>query len=271
MAPRYYFEANPLAAQIDSGRHVALFVDFDGTLVPIRKDPSEPCLAPATKGLLESILGSGRSAVTVISGRSLADLRKRCPVRGAYYAGSHGLEILGPGMRFVHKGTRPATPVIDALRREISAAIGACEGVVIEKKRFSFAVHYRAASDEVVSFLRKSLHSKMAAQPDRGRLLTVIRGKKVLEFAPRVSWNKGEAALHIMERIGDGYLPVCLGDDRTDETLFKALSGKGGIAVRVGPSKKTAAAYYVKDQREALLLLAQIDEALRRFAKLIPL
>jgi trehalose-phosphatase len=90
--------------------------------------------------------------------------------------------------------------------------------------------------------------------------LTIIRGKKVLELAPRVSWNKGAAALHIMERLGKKYLPLCVGDDLTDETLFDAFR-ETGITIRIGRSQKTAAKFYLKGQWETSLLLKQIDEA----------
>ncbi len=257
---RYYFDVNPLAMKIDRRRRLALFLDFDGTLVPIRKNPAHCYLSPMTRGLIESILASGRSAVTLISGRSLADLRKRASLPGVFYAGSHGLEISGPGIRFVHEKARLARPVIDALYRELTEETACWEGVLVEKKPFSCAVHYRAAADEIIPSLRKSFRAKVEAQPDH-RLLTVLRGKKVLEVVPQAAWSKAEAALRIMERLGGRYLPVCLGDDRTDETLFEAFREKG-ITIRVGSSRKTLARYYLKGQREVHLLLGQICEVL---------
>ena len=89
-----------------------------------------------------------------------------------------------------------------------------------------------------------------------------MRGKKVLELLPRVSWNKGAAALHIMKKLDKKYLPICVGDDSTDETLFEAFC-ETGITIRVGPSRRTAARYYLKGQWEVPLLLKQIDDSLR--------
>jgi trehalose-phosphatase len=262
MSSRYYFEAKPLTPVIGGGLRVALFLDFDGTLAPITRNPALPRLSPASKVLLESILGSGRSVVTIASGRSLADLRKRASVRGALYMGSHGLEISGNGIRFTHKGALLARPVIDALHRDLTEQTEGCEGVVVERKPYSFALHFRAAGNDAVFFLRCLLKQKMAEHPNYRQLVTVVRGKKVLEILPRVSWNKGAAALHVMERLDDGYLPVCLGDDLTDETLFEAFREKG-ITIRVGPSQRTAARYHVKGQWEVNLLLMRIGEALR--------
>lgn len=246
---------------VSAGARVALFLDFDGTLVPITRNPALPRLSPTSRGLLESILNSGRSAVTIASGRSLADLRKRAPVRGVFYAGSHGLEISGPGIRFVHKGVPPAQPVINALYRDLMEQTEGCAGVVIEKKPYSFALHYRGAGKGDVLFLRRLFEWKMAEQPNYRQLVTVVRGKKVLELVPRVPWNKGAAALHIMEGLGDKYVPVCLGDDLTDETMFKAFRGNG-ITIRVGTSPKTLAHYHLISQREVSRFLEEIDHGL---------
>jgi len=88
--------------------------------------------------------------------------------------------------------------------------------------------------------------------------LTVIKGKKLLELIPDVSWNKGKATLYILQRLKEDYLPIYIGDDQTDETAFKALCRRG-ITIRVGKSKKTLADYYLKDHREVLRLLKQIQ------------
>ena len=62
MIPRYYFEEEP-PYRYRNKTCVALFLDFDGTLVPIRKDPEQCYLSPDTKKLLKSILGSGKSVL----------------------------------------------------------------------------------------------------------------------------------------------------------------------------------------------------------------
>lgn len=53
-------------------------------------------------------------------------------------------------------------------------------------------------------------------------------------------------------------LPIYVGDDLTDETAFKALTGQG-VTVRIGKSKKSAAQYYLKGQREVLRFLQHVN------------
>jgi trehalose 6-phosphate phosphatase len=258
---KYYFEEDHSIA-IRNKIRVALFLDFDGTLVPIRRDPGQCYLSSDTKRLLESILGSGKSAVAILSGRSLSDLRKQLSIHGVFYSGSHGLEISGPGIRFTHKSARLAKPAIDAIRSNLTEKINGCKGIIIEKKPYSFALHYRDAAKEIVPFVRESFLRMIAEKAAYAESLTVIKGKKVLELTPNVSWNKGTAALHIMQRLDERYLPICVGDDETDEALFETFC-ETGITIRIGPSRRTAARYHLKGQQEVSLLLKQIDEGLR--------
>jgi trehalose-phosphatase len=261
MPLQYYFEENHPIMTNNKSR-MALFLDFDGTLVPIRKDPEQCHLSSDTKRLLESILGSGKAMVVILSGRSLSDLRKRLTVRGAFYAGSHGIEISVPGIRFVHQSANLKRPAINLILQNLKEELRSCEGVRIEEKPYSFALHYRNAARETVPLVREALYRMIKSNPAYRRSFTILRGKKVLELLPSVTWNKGEAALYIMGRLNGNYLPICVGDDTTDESLFRTFYGSG-ITIRVGCSRKTAAEYYLKGQWEIPLLLQQVDNALR--------
>ena len=151
---------------------MALLLDFDGTLVPIMKDPEQCYLSSDTRRLLESILGSGKSVLVVLSGRSLSDLRKRLSIRGAFYAGSHGLEISGPGIRFAHQSACLAKPVINRILQNLKEELDGCEGVIIEEKPYSFALHYRNAAKETISLVRESLYRMIKNNPVYRRSFT---------------------------------------------------------------------------------------------------
>ena len=90
----------------------SLYLDFDGTLAPIGPEPSEARMDESVRQALTKIVGAKRMAVGVISGRTLMDLQHRVDVEGLVYAGNHGLEIVGNGLRFVDSA---ALSVIDEL------------------------------------------------------------------------------------------------------------------------------------------------------------
>ena len=258
MPPDYFFERNPLK-MVAEGVRIFLFLDFDGTLVPIQDDPGACVLSPEVRDQLEMLASSGGSRVAVLSGRSLAELRKRVAVSGACYGGNHGLHISGRGLKFIHPVAEDTKKLIAKVGRALLKEIEGLEGVWIENKGLTFTLHYRRSGREEEVAARKAFYRVIAGNPEKERL-AVLKGKKVLELMPNASWDKGRAALFILDSLAPGYVPVYVGDDLTDENAFRALNGKG-ITVRVGKSRTTVAGYYLKSQREVLRLLQEVDRA----------
>jgi len=261
MPPEYFFDKCALELN-DDNRPILLMCDFDGTLAPIQGDPGKCILLPDIRKQLELIVHSGNSHVAILSGRSLFDIKKRVPIRGIYHAGSHGLEISGPNMQYVHPKALAARTIIDKVRMSVKKEFANIEGILIEKKKFSFTLHYRMANKADGAFVRKTFY-KIISENTQKQSVAILKGKKVLELSPNASWDKGSAALLILRRLKKILLPVYIGDDVTDEAAFKALYGSG-ITIRVGKSKKTAAQYYIRDQREILRFLQYISEMICR-------
>lgn len=260
MSPEYFFDTNPLNLK-DDDTGFLLLLDFDGTLVPIQADPGACILSPHIKGQLEAIVDSGLCAVAILSGRPLRDIRKRVELKGIYYGGIHGLEISGPHVRYTHPGADSAKDAICRIRRTLENEVVRVEGAWIEDKKLAFTLHYRMADKEKSDSIRRTFYRVLSEDPGR-EAVTVLRGKKALELMPKVLWDKGMAALFILRRMNGTCVPLYVGDDVTDETAFKTLKERG-ITVRVGPSKNTAARYYLKGQWEVSRLLGTIRDILR--------
>lgn len=255
--PDYFFGggANPVAG-ISPGRKIALFLDFDGTLVPIRKDPDKCVLSKEMKEQLQSLANSDRHFVTILSGRTLSDIRARVGIRNICYGGNHGLAISGKGLRFVHPGALSAKAIISKAGRRLEKEIACFDGTWIERKKFTLSLHYRMADKREVLRLKKAFFGVAAEFSGKG-LLIIMKGKKVLELMPNISWDKGRAALLILNKLQGEYLPIFVGDDVTDEAAFKALKNSS-VTVRIGRSKRTLARFYLKDYQETSRLLKTI-------------
>ena len=254
--PDYFFggAANPVAG-ISPGRKIALFLDFDGTLVPIRKDPDKCVLSPEIKEQLRSLANSGRHFVAVLSGRTLADIKSRVGIRNICYGGNHGLTISGKGMGFIYPGALLVLPGIDKAGCRLEKEIARFDGARVEWKKFTLSLHYRLVDKEDIPALKRVFYG-VAAEFSGNKLLTVMKGKRVLELQP-ASWDKGKAVHWILNRLESGYLPLFIGDDVTDEAAFKALKNRG-ITVRIGRSKRSLARFYLKDYGETLRLLETV-------------
>lgn len=243
-----------------AGRDRALFLDLDGTLAPIARTPAEACVPPETRALLRRLVAAQGVTIAIVSGRGLADVKRRVGLRGVVYAGCHGMEIEGAGIRrtcFVPPRGRAA---LAKLRRELSRAARGVPGALIEDKGCSFALHYRAVAPRKRPIL-KTLFRRAAADVVGRGAVRVRPGKMVFEVLPPADWDKGKAALWLAARLlrrrgARRAVPICLGDDLTDETAFRAL--RRGITARVGSIRRSSAAYYLRDTREVARFLEML-------------
>ena len=69
----------------------AIFLDYDGTLTPIVKEPSKAVLSDDMRNIIRNL--AKNCMVSIISGRDLDDVRKMVDLTNLIYAGSHGFEI----------------------------------------------------------------------------------------------------------------------------------------------------------------------------------
>ncbi|HEY4484917.1 MAG TPA: trehalose-phosphatase, partial [Nitrospiria bacterium] len=125
----------------ERGAAPAIFLDFDGTLAPIAPRPEQAWLPYKTRLLLKSL--SRRVPVVIVSGRSLRDIRFRVGLERIIYAGNHGLEIAGCGLRHrigdaIH-WRRFLKAVAEQLRKDLSGL----PGILFEDKGSTLSVHYR--------------------------------------------------------------------------------------------------------------------------------
>ena len=248
--------------RLNGKRRLFLFLDFDGTISPIRKRPADATLPAGTRRLLEELSSRKEVRLVIITGRSVADIRRRAGLKGAIYAGCHGLEIRGGGINFSARGLRESRRAIKALSRALKKKLSGVKGVIIEDKGATLSVHYRMVPAAKRPAVLESVREAASRHIESG-LLRAGGGKMIVEIKPAVEWDKGKAALHILKTLADktGGPPaiIYVGDDLTDEDAFRALRGRG-VTIRVG-SGKTAAQYSVKGTGAVTALLRSLVKA----------
>ncbi|WP_435077045.1 trehalose-phosphatase [Halococcus sp. AFM35] len=250
VAPPALFDRLPAIRERVADAEGMLFcTDFDGTLAGIETDPDAPAIGSDNRVALERLRDHDRVRVAVISGRELADLRERVGIEGIDYAGNHGLELHKDGETTVH-------PVAERRRRDLGGIVADIEerlagtDCFVEDKSVSATVHYRTAPER-----RDEVHD--AVESAVGRVapgkFELSTGKDIVELTPAVAWDKGDALL-LLDADHDGWLPIYIGDDTTDEAAFRALAGIG-IGVHVGPGTETAADYRIESPEEVTRFL----------------
>lgn len=242
----------------------ALFLDYDGTLTPIVERPELARLDDEMRNVLQRL--ARNCPVAIVSGRDLADVEKLVGVEGIIYAGSHGFDIRGPGdLAIEHAVGENAAPQLDDVEEALTKSLDSIDGALIERKRFSIAVHYRNVEESDVSRVEDAVDEAIGNSDG----LVKNHGKKVYEIQPDIDWNKGWAVLWLLEALdieAEDVLPIYVGDDLTDEDAFKALKDRGvGIVVGL-EDRATKADYGLHDVDEVRRFLEWLHEELEQAA-----
>jgi trehalose 6-phosphate phosphatase len=223
---------------------VLLALDFDGTLSPIVASPEAARLSMSTRALLAE--AAQRYPCAVISGRSREDILAR--LRGLpvfAIVGNHGIEH-GPALRPLEEEVARWVP---RLRR----AVAAFDGIMIEDKGLSVAIHYRRCRKKrlAVAAVRKEI--------ERLGQLRIVGGKEVLNLLPAGAPHKG-AALEIVRARARCERAIFVGDDETDEDAFALASSGRVLAVRVSRRHRSFAPFYLRHRGEVDDLLSALVE-----------
>jgi trehalose-phosphatase len=252
-----------------AGTRLLFLSDYDGTLADFDPDPTIPRPSPRTAELLSKLAARTELSLGIVSGRRIADLRTRTQLPSrVYLAGLHGMEIEIGSRRWQHPDLDDARQYVRMLYERLDDVHDVVEGLVLEDKHASVAVHVRA--------VRSDLRAAAIERADRcaeewltaGRLRR-LTGSHVVEYLPNIAAHKGEATQWIIEDVetccAQPTWTVFVGDDVTDEDAFRAI-GKG-LGVVVGSREETDAGQRVADTREveALLewLLASVTQVTR--------
>ena len=192
-----------------------LAFDFDGTLAPIREDPSLVRLDSRAAALLAEAAQLEGVAVAIVSGRDADDLLMRLDAPGVYIVSSHGLQIRAPGGVVVRDTPQLEISMESDLSREIAAS-----GLRLESKRHALALHWRGVPYEAISPVVDMFRAW--AQDAR---LDVIEGRCVVE-ARRSGAGKEEALRWVASAVGAERV-IYAGDDITDFGALRFAAERG--------------------------------------------
>lgn len=226
-----------------------LCLDFDGTLAPIVDDPDQAEARSASLTALEALRECSQVTVTIISGRAIDDVRPRVGLEGIRYSGNHGFVVERDGEHHVAPAATQARTALERVLEEISEALDPVPGVIVEDKDVTATVHYRNAPPDCHEEVRIAVEGAVDDRPD----LRVTEGKASFELRPDANADKGRA-VELFRDNHDGYLPMYVGDDETDESAFRAVLPEG-IGVHVGTRSDTAAKYRVDDPAAVTAML----------------
>jgi trehalose 6-phosphate phosphatase len=230
----------------------AYFLDVDGTLVELAPAPDAVHVAPATLDLVHRVHAETDGALALITGRSIHDVDRLFAGSPLPIAGQHGLERRdGGGLWSVSNVDADGLALA---RRRLAMMADRFDGVLVEDKGRSLALHYRAAPHLEAD----AVDAVQRIGAELGADYVVQTGKCVVELRP-AGTDKGEAIRAFMDETPfRGRTPVFIGDDTTDEHGFAVVNEMEGYSVKVGEGP-TCARWWLSDVRAVERWLERIS------------
>lgn len=220
------------AERLRRAHALRLLLDYDGTLVPIRRRPEDAVPDEELLHLLRRLAGRPRTEVHIVSGRPREVLDEWLGGLPIGLHAEHGLwSRRAPDGRWRARGPVPP-PWLAEAETIVRRFTERTPGSRLERKSAGLAWHFREVVPDESGFQAMELHQHL----DRafvGRGVQVLRGDMVVEVRP-AGVHKGLAAVAIASAAPPDTLLVACGDDRTDADLFAAVEPEGGLTVAVG-------------------------------------
>lgn len=242
-----------LVASFQKSSLRVLFLDYDGTLVPLVSEPQAAKPDRALKALLHRLAVLPGTEVVVVSGRPREVLDAwlgRLPVS---LVAEHGGWIRERGQPWRSWGANVDPSWKTKIRPIMEEFAERLPGAFVEEKVFTLALHYRRANPQAAKTLIRELKTTLVELTAHTEL-QVMEGHKVIEVKAG-PFSKGQAVRKWLEGKRWEFILAC-GDDRTDEDMFRALP-KHAWTIKVGQGH-TQARFFLPHPRELRRILAAL-------------
>lgn len=230
----------------------SILLDYDGTLAPFTRIPSLAMPQEELLNVLQQLTGDSKNEVTIISGRDADTLDNWLGDLPLHLVAEHGAFIKLKGGEWEQQSTiLPEWK--DQIRPILQLFVTRCAGSFIEEKRNTMVWHYRNTHPDL-GFMRSRELMNNLLQLTANSALQVIDGNKVLEVRLK-GFDKGITALKLIKAEEPDFI-LCMGDDTTDEDMFKVLKGKA-FTIKIGLGA-TAADHNIRSQQSVLPILSKL-------------
>ena len=229
----------PSPPPLDGLERLALFLDFDGTLVDIADGPDAIDVPDDLGQRIAALSNRLDGRLAVVTGRSLDNLEQflgLCPV---YRAGSHGAHVVTPQGEALQAAKALPEAVINQLSDFAQA-----NGLLYERKPHGGALHYRAKPELEAQV--KAISTQIADEHG----LAAKSGKCVVELVWPGADKGGATRLLADQPECANATPIFIGDDVTDEDGMLAAKELGGFGIAVGERPSDAATYHLSTVKD---------------------
>jgi len=228
-----------------------ILLDYDGTLSPFVRKPEDAIPSEQLLELIRRMSADKHNKVVINSGRNHQILDKWFAGLPIDFAAEHGVFYKDDGVwhRNIMEEIEWDEEILDIIHHTIDKTPRSH----LEQKDAALVWHYRNV-DVWLAELRAQQLINALIGPCARLNLQIVPGNKIVEIKPP-DYNKGSEVIRRLEK--DTYdFVLAIGDDTTDEDMFRALP-TDGISIKVG-SFSPAAKYRIPLQSSVIPFLSKL-------------
>ncbi len=257
-------ELEAVAQRLALRSEVVFTLDYDGTLVPIVRNPDLASPDVALRELLGALAASSGVHVCIVSGRAQHSLSAWLGALPVDLVAEHGVWSKKGGAAEWRCHIDPsALGWLSDARSILETYVERAPGALLEQKTAGLAWHYRNVDPYLGLALARELRVHLVRHFAQAPV-SILGGRKVIEMRPQ-GVDKGSAVRDSLGLFASSAVIAAAGDDRTDEDLFAALPD-GSISLCAG-TLATRAGYRVSGPDQVRRFLRSFVEARTRRAQ----
>lgn len=230
-----------------------LFLDYDGTLVDFSPDPYNVRPSKELLELLRNLDEQPATKIVIASGRDRKTLRDWFGQLHLSLVAEHGAWVMENGRWSLTR------PLPNDWKRRLMPLLNdytdRLPGSLVEEKEYSITWHYRHADPELAAVRVGELRDALIGLTSNMNV-QVYPGHKIIELR-NGEVSKATAATHFLSENQYDFI-LAIGDDSTDEELFKVLPGNA-YSLRVGMDQSYSK-YNVHRYKDVLELLHEFSQ-----------
>lgn len=243
---------------------VFLFLDYDGTLAPIRTRPEQAVPDQALFELMERLKRSEHIIPAIVTGRPSDFCEQHLVEFGIPIASEHGAFIRYPEQGQWNSPITMSEDDINSLQAEILEVFEAYRELVphshVESKKTCMVWHYRESDPD---FAESQAHilAETLEQLLNKTSWSVYHGKKTVEVRLSLA-HKGFAVELMLKQMGfdENCSLISVGDDTTDEDMYRVQVEKNH-SIHIG-MRNAFSRYYLNSPQELYEFLLRLADRL---------
>ena len=244
-------EKNKLIQRLKLSNNKLMILDYDGTLVNFKDKPELAIPDDNLIDILDGLSNIEGMDLAVVSGRNKSFLEDNLGKLNISIIAEHGHFYKKKNKNWINLGNIDKVFLND-IYAILESFSDRTPGTFTEKKESGLVWHFRKTDPELASErvveIETVLNSLLTDQ------FQILNLDKAIEVTSR-KFDKGSAVNELTKKKKYDHI-VCIGDDVTDENMFKNLN-ENSTTIKVG-IKKTLARFYIDEPKSVISLLNDI-------------